>query len=103
MAMVLALIDLVCSLVLVKLMTQITEDWNFSDAQGRWSALRRFVYISVACALFAKGLYRLDEPERVSVLDLVTQIVILSGLMVFPIMRALGFISQDQWKDVNGR
>lgn len=98
----LAIVDILCAFVLMKLIIQITDNWGFKSPQARWAALRRFVYLAVSVALFSKGMLRI-EGEKANLVDGIDQVIVLVGLMLFPSLRAFGLISQDKWQQVNGR
>lgn len=102
-AAVLGIIDLVAGLVMLWSALRITSAAGLRTTQGRWAMFRRFVYGSTSIAIFGLGLGRLDGDHPVSGAgEMIFQIMLLFGVMIFPLLRAANWITQDQFKAVDG-
>jgi hypothetical protein len=95
----LAFLDFLGAVVMLSCMNVVTSEATKSAAAASdrvWAWTRRSVYGLVSIALFAKGLYRLERSPDPDLIDAAAQIVIVSGLIVFPLLRASGLLSQDR-------
>ncbi len=98
MNMILAVLDIIGAVMMVSLMKEITADFGLRTRAERWAFFRRIFYAAVAIALFAKGVYRFEHLDRVvDMKDEGSQLVIVAYIIIFPLLRAVGCISQDRW------
>lgn len=81
---------------------RITTAAGFTSSQRRWALFRRIVYGSQAIALFGLGLAHLDSYTITEGLKLFFQFIIMFGVVAFPVLRAFGWITQDQFQAVDG-
>ncbi len=97
MVAILALLDIVAAVVMVSLMKEITADFGWGTREERWALMRRIMYALVAIALFAKGAYRVKHlEEQLEPLEFWSQIGLVGYIIMFPLLRAVGWISQDK-------
>jgi len=100
---VLGCVDVVAGLVMLWSMLRITSAASLRTIQGRWALGRRFVYGSTSIAIFGLGVGRLDGDHPVtSAGEMTFQLMLLFGVVIFPLLRAFNWISQDQFKSVDG-
>jgi hypothetical protein len=90
------ILDFVASIVLLSMMKVITGNFGWHTPEQRWATIRRVYYTVMSIALFAKGSHRLENLDMVDYLDIIPQIVIVAGIMFFPALRALGYLTQDR-------
>lgn len=95
-------VECIAGLVLLWATLRITTAAGFRTSQGRWAAFRRLVYGSQSVALFGLGLAHLDSYAIPNGLKFLLQFVIMFGVIAFPLLRAFGWITQDQFKAVDG-
>ncbi len=92
-------LDFSAAIVMLALMKVITADFGLRTPQERWAMVRRVVYTLMAMALFAKGSHRLENLDApVDYLDLIPQVMIVIGIILFPAFRALGWLTQDRFQ-----
>ncbi len=92
-------LDFVAAVVMLALMKVITSEFGLGTPQERWAMVRRIVYTLMAMALFAKGSHRFENLDApVDYLDVIPQVIIVIGILVFPAFRALGWLTQDRLK-----
>lgn len=95
-------LDLVGAFVIICLMLETTRHASVGgfirgEAQSRWAMFRRIVYSLVAIALFAKSVFIIDGRISLNPQDAITDAVVLFALIIFPALRALKVVDQDQW------
>jgi hypothetical protein len=91
------ILDYAAAIVLLSMMKVITGDYGWRSPEERWATIRRVYYTVMACALFAKGAHRMQYLDAdVDYLDIIPQIIIIVGIMFFPALRALGWLTQDR-------
>lgn len=66
-------------------------------ASARWALIRRGLYCVLSWALFAHGVSSLNSAviTPMGANDFVYQVIILGGSVVFPVLRALDWTTQD--------
>lgn len=89
----LGILDMLGAFMMAALFLKITPQWGIKTSQKRWGMLRRANYCVCAVGLFGLGLDRMEGLEGESIF----QMMLLYYIMIFPVLRALGFISQDSW------
>lgn len=99
---VLGVVECVAGFVLLWATMRITTAAGFSSSQTRWALFRRFVYGSQSIALFGLGLAHLASYSMPEPLRFLFQFVIMFGVIIFPVLRAFGWINQDQFQAVDG-
>lgn len=96
-------LDLFFGFLMLWAMLRITTAANLRTTQGRWALFRRIVYGSTSIAIFGLGISRLDGHHPItSVGEFIFQIMLLFGVAIFPLLRAFNWITQDQFKAVDG-
>lgn len=96
-------IDVVAGLVMLWAALRITSRAGFRTAEARWALCRRFVYGATSIAIFGLGVGRLQGDHPVtSTGETLFQLILLFGVVVFPLLRAFNWITQDQFKNVDG-
>ena len=102
-AHVLGIFDIICAVVLLAAMAKITTKFGFQTLEARWALFRRLVYVVMIYALFRLGIMRLNNSYPAETIEeCAWQGVLLFGIMIFPLMRALGFLTQDFFTHVDG-
>lgn len=96
----LAIMDITAAVVMLWANQRITTRAGFSDRQARWALFRRVIYSATAFALFVLGINRLYYDRTISGVEVIAQMELLIYIVVFPIMRAVGFITQDMVLDL---
>lgn len=92
--------DMGGGLLVVYLMQTLTPHACFlGTVQERWAMIRRILFALVAYALFTRGVWRINKPAPVDWIEFHTQILIIAGLVTFAVMRAMGWISQDELRE----
>lgn len=90
------IVEVLAALLMLWSLLRITTPAGWHSTQARWALFRRFVYGMMTIALFGLGIGRLDGRYAVdSDEQLMFQMMLLFGIVVFPLLRAFGFISQD--------
>ena len=97
---VLGVLDVVAAFVLMWACLRITSQFGFRSSFARWAMFRRLMYFMGMIALFTLGMGRLSGHFDATVYEAVSHIALLIIVIVFPVLRALGFISQDTWDDM---
>lgn len=95
---ILGWLDMCAAFVMLWANQRITAIAGFHSPQARWALCRRFVYLSMAMALFLLGCKRFFGTNY-DVIEACAQGVLLLGIMIFPLLRALGVITQDMLID----
>ena len=99
----LGLFDILGSGLLLWSMQRITTKAGFRDAVERWALLRRAVYCLMTVAMFGLGVERfLDEDYRDPNIVSLFQAMMIFGVLVFPVLRAFGLITQDRFLVFDG-
>lgn len=89
-------VEVLAALLMLWSLLRITTPAGWHSTQARWALFRRFVYSMMTIALFGLGVGRLDGRYVAdSNEQLMFQMMLLFGVMVFPLLRAFGLISQD--------
>lgn len=92
---VLGTLDVLAGIMMVWAFQRITTIAGLRTPQQRWALFRRFLYGFVAIALFGLGVERLFGEYPADLSECIFQAVLLFYVMIFPILRAGGFITQD--------
>lgn len=96
----LTVMDVGSALLVIYLMQSLTPHACFTgSAQNKWAMLRRFVFAFVSYALFARGVWRINKISPVDWWEFHTQFIIILGLVLFAVMRAMNVITQDEWRE----
>jgi len=95
--------ELASSLILLWALQKITTISGFKTKQARWALFRRAVYCQTSVALFGLGIEHLigDDYRSVALLRLFSFMLVF-GVMVFPLLRAIGAVSQDFFLYIDG-
>lgn len=91
----LAIMDITAAVVMLWANQRITTRAGFADRQARWALFRRIIYSATTFALFVLGINRLYYDRTISDIEVIAQLELLFYIMAFPVMRAVGFITQD--------
>lgn len=100
--MLLGITECCAGFVLLWATMRITSAAGIATSQKRWALFRRFVYGSQSVALFGLGLAHLENYTLTEPLKLLFQFIIMFGVVAFPVLRAFNWITQDQFKTVDG-
>lgn len=92
----LALMDIMASVILLWANQRITTKAGLYSEQARWALFRRVMYSLTAFSLFVLGVNRLWFDRTITNIEVFAQLELLVYIMVFPVMRACGFITQDR-------
>lgn len=98
----LGVVEAFAGFVLLWATMRITTTSGFMTSQRRWAFFRRLVYASQAVALFGLGLGHLESLSIPDPLKFFFQFSIVFGVVAFPLFRAFNWITQDQFKHVDG-
>ncbi len=98
----LAIMDIVAAVIMLWANQRITTRAGFENRQARWALFRRVIYCSTALALFVLGINRLFYDRTISNVEVLAQLELLAYIVAFPVMRAVGFITQDMVLDLVG-
>jgi hypothetical protein len=101
-ATALGLCDALAGIVMLWSALRITSAAGWRTVAARWALFRRFVYGGTSIAFFGLGVGRIDGDYPVSVPEATFHAMVLVGVIVFPLMRAFGWISQDEFTAVDG-
>lgn len=92
-------------MVIVTPLASISRSWH--DPQAMWGMLRRLFYLLIAGGMMGKGLFTLAGEIDPSPIDMICWLMIVIPLGGFLVLRAGGFVNQDQWvphdRRVHGR
>ena len=103
MTVVLGFIDVFVGIVMLWSALRITSAATLRTMQGRWALFRRCVYSSTSIAIFGIGLGRLNGDHPVmNAEEMALQLMLLFGVVIFPLLRAFNWITQDSFKHVDG-
>ena len=94
-AQILGVVDLVAAVVMLWTLLRITTAFGLRTPTARWALFRRAVYCTLSIALFGLGWDRLSGDYPASWGEICWQGILVFGIMVFPLLRAMGFITQD--------
>jgi hypothetical protein len=93
----LGMADLLACLLMMWSALKTTSNAGLEDSDARWAMHRRVVYAIMVISLAGLGGYRFSEKDQpVDWLDTVLHVFLLVGILYFPTLRALGYISQDR-------
>jgi hypothetical protein len=93
----LVIMDALGALWIVYLTQALTKHACFTgSAQQKWAMVRRAILLLAAFCLFAKGVWRTEKPQMVDWVEFLTQLGIIFALLVFPLLRYLDVITQDE-------
>lgn len=89
-------LEIVASIVLLWAMQKVTTVAGLRSTAARWALFRRFIYCEMAVAMFGLGAEHFlgDAYRNVNMIALFQGMVVF-GVMIFPLLRATGWISQD--------
>jgi hypothetical protein len=96
---VLGILDIIGALIMLWSNQRITRAAGISNKLAQWALLRRLIYLLVSFGLFVLGVKRLDGIDLFDPFELIAQSVILIYVIVFPLLRAFGWITQDMLTD----
>jgi hypothetical protein len=96
---VLGMLDIAGAFAVVWSMQRITTRAGFCDAQAIWALVRRGIYCLMATALFGLGIDRFFGGYTTELFESVLQGMLLVSIITFPMLRALGWITQDRLVD----
>ena len=82
------------SLILFWAMAKVTADFGWHSKRAIWSWLRRLVYGVTSVALFGLGLKQFGYHHPL--LDCAFNIIVVANVLVFPMLRVFGWITQDE-------
>jgi hypothetical protein len=95
---ILGALDMIAAFTMIWANQRITMIAGVRTVQARWALYRRAVYLLMAVALFVLGVKRFfDDADDVTAA--IAQGSLLVGIMFFPLMRAVGLITQDMLAD----
>jgi len=95
--------DVLTGIVMLWSALHITSAAGWCSLQARWALFRRVVYGGTSVALFALGVGRINGDYPLGGgWEAVCHAMLLVGLVSFPLLRALGWITQDQFRHVDG-
>jgi hypothetical protein len=94
-------IDAFCGFVMVWSFVRITTAAGLRTVQARWALFRRFVYACSSIALFGLGVGRWNGEYPLVPSEAVLQMMLLFGVVIFPLLRAFGWITQDTFKPID--
>lgn len=92
---ILGILDVLGSFVLIWANQKITSKSGFMGKLAQWALLRRLAYLSAAFALFYVGVTQVSGRHPSDALEVAAHAVLLSYVIMFPLLRALGWITQD--------
>jgi hypothetical protein len=92
---VLGILDVIAGIMMVWAFQRITTIASLRTPQARWALFRRCLYGFVAVALFGLGVERLFGEYPADMIECIFQGVLLFYVMIFPVLRAFGMITQD--------
>lgn len=96
----LGLLDIGAGMALFWATAKITADFGFRTRRERWALTRRVVQFAMMLALLNLGLKRIEGSYPDPTLGTFwSGAVIASGIIFYPLMRALGWITQDELLD----
>lgn len=81
-----------------------TRNAGLKRGQDRWALGRRFLYCSMSWAMFSLALTRLslNNDWNLTRMQFLDQSILLFGIILFPFLRAVNFISQDVFLSFHG-
>ena len=91
----LGVFDIFASFVLLWANQKITSRAGFRDKMAQWALLRRFAYLGATFALFYVGVTQVTGIHPSEELEVAAHSMLLFYAIVFPMLRALGWITQD--------
>lgn len=98
----LGVFDILASLLMLAAGLTITTPFGFASPQKRWALFRRGVYILVTWALFSQGARFLLAHYTIDFHGAVEHLILVYAIVVFPVLRWAGFISQDTFLAFHG-
>jgi hypothetical protein len=96
---ILGFLDILGALVMVLSNQKITRRAGIATRLQQWALVRRCIYLLTAMALFVLGIKRFELKDAFDPSELWAQVVILLYIIVFPLLRAFGWITQDMLID----
>ncbi len=97
---ILGALDASAGVIMVAALVRITTTAGWRTPQQRWAQFRRGTYSCISIALWGLGWGRMtgDIPAP-TLSEFLFQSMLLYGIMIFPLLRWLGWISQDALLD----
>ena len=99
---VLGALDMIGAVLMVWAFQRITTIAGLKTTTARWALFRRMLYCSMAFALFGLGVERIFNDYRADLIECLFQGTLLVGIIIFPLLRAFGWISQDSFVKAEG-
>jgi hypothetical protein len=87
--------DLFASILLFWALLKITTASGLWSAAARWALFRRGIYCLMSIALFGLGWDRVSGDYPASWGEIAWQVSLVFGIMIFPLLRVMGVITQD--------
>jgi hypothetical protein len=95
----LGVFDVLGALVLIWANQRITTAAGFSSPAKRWALFRRMIYCIGAIAFFVLGIGRFSGHYDATTYEAVSHSMLVFIILVFPVLRAVGWITQDTFLD----
>jgi len=95
----LGILDVIGALVMLWSNQRITRAAGVSNRLAQWALLRRVLYLAATFALFVLGVKRLENLTSFDPSELIAQSILLIYIILFPLLRAFGWITQDMLTD----
>ena len=103
---ILGILDYVGSMLMLWSATRITTAAGFRNSFALWALVRRVVYFEMTVALFDLGCIRFSDgapsPWTGPFAEFASMCGLLLGIIVFPALRATGWITQDSFQTAQG-
>lgn len=90
----LGIYDIVGAFLLVWANQRITGSAGFRNKASQWALLRRVAYLAAAFSLFCLGIMQLFNVREYRIM-IAAHIILVTFVLMFPWLRAIGLISQD--------
>jgi hypothetical protein len=88
-------LDICAAILMLWTLLKITTAAGLWTPMARWALFRRGIYCLLSIALFGLGWDRLSGDYPASWGELCWQGVLVFGIMIFPLLRVMGCITQD--------
>jgi len=92
---ILGILDIIGAFVMLWANQRITICAGWHNKIAQWALLRRTAYLAVAFSLFALGIKRAGTFDYFDPMEIAAQVVLLVYVIIFPVLRAAGWITQD--------
>lgn len=94
---ILGIEDIICAIVLLWSALKITAHFGIKTPDNWWALGRRVLYLGTSMALIALGVERFDGSYPVDLGEFTAQSIVLLYVVLFPVLRAIGVITQDRF------